>query len=70
MCAMQRIGFIVSPGFQAMTFAATSVFEFANITTGEPFYDMRTLSETGGAIRSSIGMVIETEAFGRAKFDT
>jgi transcriptional regulator GlxA family with amidase domain len=70
MCAMQRIGFIVSPGFQAMTFAATSVFEFANITTGEPFYDMHTLSETGGAIRSSIGMVIETEAFGRAKFDT
>jgi transcriptional regulator GlxA family with amidase domain len=67
---MQRIGFIVSPGFQAMTFAATSVFEFANITTGEPFYDIHTLSETGGPIRSSIGMMIETKAFSRSAFDT
>ena len=67
---MQRIGFIVFPGFQAMTFAATSVFEFANITTGEPCYDIQTLSETGGAIPSSIGMVIETKAFSRTAFDT
>jgi transcriptional regulator GlxA family with amidase domain len=68
--AMQRIGFVVFPGFQAMSFAAASVFEFANITTGEPFYDMHTLSETGGAIPSSIGMVIETKAFSRTVFDT
>ena len=67
---MQRIGFIVFPGFQAMSFAAASVFEFANITAGEPFYDMHTLSETGGPIPSSIGMVIETKAFSRTVFDT
>jgi transcriptional regulator GlxA family with amidase domain len=67
---MQRIGFILSPGFQTMTFAVTSVFEFANIMTGEPFYDIQTLSEKGGAIRSSIGMVIETKAFSRSAFDT
>jgi transcriptional regulator GlxA family with amidase domain len=67
---MQRIGFIVFPGFQSMSFAAASVFEFANITTGEPFYDMHTISETGGPVRSSIGLVIETKAFSRAAFDT
>src|SRR5271156_151861 len=67
---MQRLGFIVFPGFQAMTFAATSVFEFANITTGEQFYDIQTLSETGGAVRSSLGMVIETKSFSRSAFDT
>jgi transcriptional regulator GlxA family with amidase domain len=67
---MQRIGFIVFPGFQTMTFAVTSVFEFANITAGYSFYEMHVLSETGGAIRSSIGMEIETKAFGRSAFDT
>src|ERR1700689_320617 len=67
---MQRIGFIVLPRFQAMSLAAASVFDFANITTGEPFYDMHTLSETGGPIRSSIGLVMETKAFGRSAFDT
>ena len=28
---MQRIGFIVFPGFQVMSFAVISVFEFANL---------------------------------------
>ena len=27
---MQRIGFVVSPGFQVLSFAASSAFEFAN----------------------------------------
>jgi transcriptional regulator GlxA family with amidase domain len=67
---MQRVGFVVFPGFQTMSFAAASVFEFANITAGEPFYDMHTLSETGGPIPSSIGMAIETKAFSRTPFDT
>jgi transcriptional regulator GlxA family with amidase domain len=53
-----------------MTFAAATVFEFANLTAGEPFYEMHILSETGGPIRSSIGMVLETRAFGRAVLDT
>jgi transcriptional regulator GlxA family with amidase domain len=67
---MQRIGFIVFPGFQAMSFAATSVFECANIATGRSIYEIHVLSEAGGAIRSSIGMKVETKAFGRSAFDT
>lgn len=67
---MQRIGFIVFPKFQVMSFAAVSVFEFANITAGTPLYEVHFLSEEGGAVRSSVGMAVETEPFGGAAFDT
>jgi transcriptional regulator GlxA family with amidase domain len=67
---MQRIGFVVSPGFQLMGFAAASVFEFANLTVGEPLYDVHLLSETGGAVRMSVGVTIDTEAFDDSGFDT
>lgn len=67
---MQRIGFVVSSGFQVMTFAVASVFEFANTETGEPVYDVRLLSETGGSIRASIGMSVATERFDGTNFDT
>jgi transcriptional regulator GlxA family with amidase domain len=67
---MQRIGFIVLPGFQMMSVAALSVFEFANREIGEPVYDVHLLSESGGSIRSSIGISVATEAFDDTNFDT
>jgi transcriptional regulator GlxA family with amidase domain len=67
---MQRIGFIVFPGFQVMSFAVMSVFEFANQEMEEPVYDVRLLSETGGPIRASIGLSVATEPFDGRKFDT
>ncbi|HEY3695047.1 GlxA family transcriptional regulator [Phenylobacterium sp.] len=67
---MRRIGFIVFPGFQVMSLAAASVFEFAHIAAGGTVYDMRLLSETGGPIRSSIGMSVETEPFDDTAYDT
>ena len=67
---MQRIGFIVFPGFQVMSFAVISVFEFANIQIGEPVYDVKLLSETGGSIRSSAGMSVVAEPFDDTNFDT
>jgi transcriptional regulator GlxA family with amidase domain len=67
---MQRIGFIVFPKFQVMSFAAVSVFEFANIAAGTPLYEVHFLSEAGGPVRSSVGMAVETEPFGEATFDT
>jgi transcriptional regulator GlxA family with amidase domain len=66
---MQRVGFIVSSGFQVMSFAALSVFEYANKEMGEPVYDLCLLSETGGSVRSSIGMSVATEPFD-TNFDT
>jgi hypothetical protein len=43
-----RVGLIVAPGFQAMSFAPLSVFETANFTLGERRYEVRVISETGG----------------------
>lgn len=69
---MQRIGFVALPGFQMMSVGALSVFEFANTNnaTGGPIYDVRLLSETGGAIRSSLGITVATEPFDDTAFDT
>jgi transcriptional regulator GlxA family with amidase domain len=67
---MQRIGFIVLPGFQMMSVASLSVFELANREIGEPAYDVHLLSETGGLIRNSIGISVATEPFDDTIFDT
>ena len=66
---MQRIGFVLSPGFQVMSFAALSVFEFANKEMGEPV-DVRLLSETSRLIPSSIGVSVMTEPLEATIFDT
>jgi transcriptional regulator GlxA family with amidase domain len=67
---MQRIGFVVIPGFQMMYFAALSVFEFANLSAGEPVYEIEVLSEHGGPVPSSVGAAVDTKPFGNPAFDT
>ena len=67
---MRRIGFVVFPGFQIMGLAAASVFEFANIEAGDTVYDVHMLSETGGAVPNSIGLMAGTEPFADPAFDT
>ena len=68
---MQRIGFIVFPGFQVMSFAVISVFEFANLEIGEPVYDVQLLSETGRRRSArSVGMSVAAEPFDDTNFDT
>ena len=67
---MHSIGFTVFPGFQVMCLAAVTVFEVANLEAGEPVYDVRLLSETGGPVPTSAGFSVATEAFGTAGFDT
>src|SRR3982074_1368985 len=67
---MQRIGFIVLPGFQMLSVTVLSVFELANWEIGEPVYDVHLLSETGGSIRSSIGIGVTTEPFDDTDFGT
>lgn len=65
-----RIGFVIYPGFQMMSLAAGSVFEFANICAGEQIYELVTVSERGGAVRSSTGMAVESVPFAGQDFDT
>ena len=38
---MLRIGFVLQPGFQIMSLAAVSAFEFANLAAGEDLYTIR-----------------------------
>src|ERR1700761_2320173 len=67
---MLSVGFVFSPGFQMMSFAALSVFELANAGAKQPLYDIHVLSEQGGAVKSSLGLSVETQAFSTSSFDT
>jgi transcriptional regulator GlxA family with amidase domain len=60
----------VPHGFAVMSFAPLSVFETANQILEEPTYEVHALSVTGGRIKSSFGMEIETERAADANFDT
>ena len=67
---MHRIGLVIFPGVQLHSLAPISLFEMSNIVAGKPFYDLRVLSETGGPVRSSVGVTIGTQSFDAATFDT
>jgi len=67
---MRRIGFIAFPNFQVLSLTTLSVFECANMLAHEPLYDLHILSETGGPIRTSSGLTLETEIFDESNFDT
>lgn len=67
---MQHIAFLLYPGFQIMSLAAVSVFEFTNRELARQAYDIRYVSETGGRLQTSLGMSIETEVFADPAFDT
>ena len=60
-----QLGFIVAAGLQMMGFGALPVSGFANPSAGGPFYDVRLLSETGSAVRSSLGISEHIDAFRR-----
>jgi transcriptional regulator GlxA family with amidase domain len=66
----QRIAFVAVPGFQFMSVAALAAFEFAGKIAGENLYEVNVLSETGGAVRSSLGMTIDTKPFDHESYDT
>lgn len=67
---MQRVGFVIYPGYSLMGLAAVPAFELANLVGDEAVYDLHFVSEDGGRIVASAGMSIETETFGETTFDT
>lgn len=67
---MLTIGFVLPEHFQIMGLAAASAFELANASARERLYDIRFLSEQGGAVPNSIGIAIQTRALARQKVDT
>jgi transcriptional regulator GlxA family with amidase domain len=67
---VKAIGIVLSPGFQILNMAMTTVFEFANHHVEDHRYELVLLSEHGGLLRSSGGMSVDTVAFGEQVFDT
>jgi transcriptional regulator GlxA family with amidase domain len=66
---MRKVGFIVHPGYSPMGFAVSTAFEVANLHSGMPVYEVHMLSEDGGAVRTSLGFSVNTEAFSGDPFD-
>jgi transcriptional regulator GlxA family with amidase domain len=57
---MCRIGYLIHDGFQMVGLSTQSVFEWANIVAGEPFYALENFSAEGGEVRSSLGLAVST----------
>jgi transcriptional regulator GlxA family with amidase domain len=67
---MRDIAFLVYPGYSLMALAMVAGFEVVNTMEGGPFYDLHFVSETGGPIRTSAGVMLQTEVFTEKPFDT
>ncbi|HEX8667020.1 MAG TPA: GlxA family transcriptional regulator [Allosphingosinicella sp.] len=67
---MLRVGFVLVPGFQMMSLAAASAFEFANLVAGEPLYRIDILAERGGPVANSFGVPIEAARLSAEGHDT
>ena len=59
---MHRIGYLLTDGFQVLSLATQTVFEFANLVARAPFYSIQNYSPDGGLVRSSLGLAVETRA--------
>ncbi len=59
---MKTIACFIFPGFEVLDFAAVTVFEMANVMSGARLYEVTMLSQTGGAVASSAGPAVETQA--------
>jgi transcriptional regulator GlxA family with amidase domain len=72
---MRDIAFVVYPGYSVMALAVVTAFEVANFEATrtadtEPPYELHFVSETGGTVKTSAGVGLETERFTDRPFDT
>ncbi len=67
---MKRIALVVFPGFQILDLAAAGVFEIANLQASRSAYEIDVVSESGGAVKSSVGAAIHTVALDPTAYDT
>jgi len=72
---MRDVAFVVYPGYSLMALALVTVFEVANFEAAkdagaEPPYSLHFVSESGGRVATSAGMMLETEPFTDRPFDT
>ena len=67
---MKHVALIVFPGFQILDAAAVAVFEMANLTAHKRAYDIAVVSESGGAVKSSVGAAVQTVALDPTAYHT
>jgi transcriptional regulator GlxA family with amidase domain len=67
---MRDIAFLVYPGYSLMALAIVAGFEVANAMADPEPYELHYVSERGGAVRTSAGLMLETEMFTERPFDT
>lgn len=72
---MREIAFVVYPNYSLMALAVTTAFEVANMQVTEgtgapPPYELHFVSEAGGKVMTSAGMMLDTEIFTDKPFDT
>ena len=67
---MRDIAFVVYPGYSVMALAVVTAFEVANMLADKPLYDLHFVSERGGKVRTSAGMMLDSEPFTDKPFDT
>jgi len=67
---MQRVGFIIYPGFQIIGLAASTAFEIANLVAQTQLYDVSVVSETGGTVSGSDAIAVGSAPLDNTHFDT
>ncbi|MFD3206292.1 GlxA family transcriptional regulator [Pseudomonas sp. LS_2] len=67
---MHTVALVVYPQFQPMSLSLGSVFECANLLHGKQIYAFTLVSEEGGAVMSSQGYSVNTEALKCSGYDT
>ncbi|WP_313683717.1 AraC family transcriptional regulator, partial [Pantoea sp.] len=68
---MHRVGLLIADQFQSLALSTLSIFEFANLVIGEPFYQCTVYSEAGGQVSSSYGISVSSMALSdHAEADT
>src|SRR4051812_12777142 len=63
---MHRVGYVLSEGFQMLALGTQAVFECANLVTDAPFYALDNFSESGGGVRTSLGLSVDTRPLVRS----
>lgn len=67
---MRDVAFVMYPDYSIMALTVAMAFEVANSITEAPPYALHFVSETGGQIRTSCGMMLESAPFAETPFHT
>jgi transcriptional regulator GlxA family with amidase domain len=67
---MRDVAFVVHPDYSVMALTVVMAFEVANSIADDLSYALHFVSERGGKVRTSSGMMIESEEFTDMPFDT